>query len=352
MALLWVEGFEAFGAAGGEISPSTILAQKYNTNSSANTCNIVTGRDGINAALFMDTQGAAILSPQLIPNTIDTTITGFAYKSGNLTTNHPICTFRHFSATGAAIDYSALDLWQIGDELAVFRGTTTINTTSSNVLESDTWHYIEMKVKCADSGGTIEVKVDGTTVIDEPSVDSAYATGAVAYPTVGFRRLSAPNTEYYVDDWYICDNTGSTCNDFLGSCTVYTLFPNADASGNMTANSGSDEYAMVNSTTQNTAKYIKDTASGNRCVFEYGALSITPNTVYGVQVNTEAALSANLLKGVKALSQNASGTVNSHTSFPIANDPTAVTQVLETNADGDTWNGTLISSARFGIEVV
>lgn len=349
MALLWIEGFEGLGAAGGEVTPNTIINQKY-TSDVNSTLNTDTGRDGINNCLYFDTLGTAFFTPPLTNNSV--TITGFAYKSGNLTTNHPICTLRHYSGVGATIDYSSLDLWQIGDELRVYNGTTTINTTSSNVLTANTWHYIEMKVLCADSGGTVEVKVDGVSVITNNSTDTAFTTGATHYPVVGFRNLSDPDTGYHLDDWYVCDGTGSTCNDFLGDCTVLTLFPNADASGNMTANSGTDEYAMVNSTTQNTAKYIKDTASGNRCVFEYSNLSFTPNAIYGVQVNTEAALSGNLTKGVKTLSQNGTGTVNSHTSYPILQDATVVTHIAPVNADGSAWTVTLLNSARFGVEVV
>jgi len=349
MALLWIEGFEGMGASGAEVTPNTMFNQKYTSDAQA-TLNIATGRDGVNACLYWDAQGHVVMTPPLTNNV--TTITGFAYKSGNLTTNHPICTFRHYSGAGSAISYISLELWQIGDELEVNRGNSSINVTTTNVLQADTWQYIEMKVLCADSGGTVEVKVDGTTVISEASVDTAYSTGATSYPVVGFRNLSNPSTSFYIDDWYVCDGSGSTHNDFLGDCKVFTLFPNGDASGNMTANSGSDEYAMVNSTTQNTSNYIKDTTSGDRCVFEYETLGYTPNTILGVQVTTEAALSGNLTKGIKTLSQNASGTVNTHTAFPILQDASAVTHIAPVNADGDAWTKALLDTARFGVEVV
>ena len=345
MALLWVDGFEQYGADGGEVT-GNVLVTKY-SSISGSTINVVAGRVA-GTALYLDLTAASIATTPLTMNR--TLIAGVAFKTANTTGNKCLMDFQSPIMDGDPISYGAFGVWQETQNLAIRMGNTTLNSVNV-ALTANTWYYLEFKVYCDVSSGTAVVRLDGTPVVTY-SGDTKYHGVWNNYSNVCFRGGALQT----IDDLYIADGSGSTCNDFLGVCTVYTLLPDGDASGNMTANSGSDEYAMVNGTTLNTANYIKDTASGNRCVFTYGDLPVTPNTIYGVQVNSEANLSSNLTKGLKHVTQNGTGSVNtSCVAHPVDRATTyisAVTDVFETNADGDAWTPALVNDARFGAQVV
>lgn len=346
MALLWVEGWDQF--ASGTIN-ETVEAAKYNTDSGSRVLTAVEGRNSGIAARVDIGNNSGFFTPPLTTNA--TLITGFAFYTETVSANtaSKFLSFRQDNMDGSTIGYDCIDLYQNDQAISLTMFGTGVNT-SANVLSVNTWYYLEMKVYCHNTNGTVEVKLDGNTIITY-SGDTRYADFWDHNSIIGFRGgTTAMNMR--IDDWYICDGSGTTCNDFLGDCRVYTLFPDGDASGNMTANSGSDEYAMVSGNTVNLNKYIKDTTTNNEAVFTYGGLPDTPNTVYGVMVTTEAKMSANLYKGMKTLSQNGSGTINAHTAYPVQEVMSVMTEVFAVNADGSAWTPTLVNDARFGVRVV
>lgn len=348
MALLWVDGFEQYGAQGGELSPNSVLLTKYNGTSTANI-NIAAGRNA-GDSLMIDATAQQIATPLLTMN--DTLIAGVAFKLNNVTGNKCIMDFAVSLLDGDPISYGEMGVWAETQNLAIKMGNSTLNSVNV-ALSANTWYYLEFKVFSDNASGTAEIRLDGNTVVTY-SGDTQYATYFQPYVQVAFRGFNLG--VLHLDDFYVCDRSGNTCNDFLGDCTVYTLLPDGDASGNMSASSGTDEYAMVNGTTLNTSNYIKDTASGNRCVFTYGDLPVTPNTVYGVQVVSEANLTGNLTKGLKNVTQNGTGSVNtSSPGRPVTRATTylgTVWDVYEKNAGGNTWTPALVNDARFGVEVV
>lgn len=346
MALLWVEGFDQYGSSG--TVNVTVQSAKYNTDSGSRDLTAATGRTG-NCVRIDFGNLNAMLTPPLTTNL--TLITGFAYYVESVSeAASRFFTIRQDTVDGSTVGYDCIDLLSINQTIMLSMFGTGVNTSANVITSVNTWYYIEVKVYCHDTNGTVEVRVDGTPIITY-SGDTRQASFWDYNSMVGFRGAAAA-ANIRIDDWYVCDGSGTTCNDFLGDCKVYTLFPDGDASGNMTANSGSDEYAMVNDATVNVTNYIKDTTSGNQAVFTYGGLPVTPNTVYGVMVTTEAEMSGNLYKGMKTLSQNGSGTINAHTSAPVREDISVMTEVFGVNADGNTWTPALVNDARFGVRVV
>jgi hypothetical protein len=308
---------------------------------------VATGRNGSALAI---SSGECLATPTLTNNS--TLIAGVAFRTNNVVGSKCIMDFANMPHDGDPVSYGEMGVWSETQNLAIRIGNTTLNTVNVG-LQIDTWYYLEFKVFADPTNGTAEVKLDGTTVLTY-SGDTQYWTAFTPYALVSFR--GANQFTLTIDDLYVCDGSGSTCNDFLGDCVVYTQYPDGDASGNMTANSGSDEYAMVNGTTLNTTNYIKDTTTGNRCVFTYGDLAVTPNTVYGVQVNSVCNLSSNLVKALKTVTQNGSGTVNTSSATQPVNRATtyigSIFDVYEKNADNAAWTPTLVNDARFGVEVV
>jgi hypothetical protein len=158
----------------------------------------------------------------------------------------------------------------------------------------------------------------------------------------------------YFDDWYICDATGATNNDFLGECRVETLTPNSDASGNWTANSGGDLYAMVDGEIDE-VDYVHETVSGNQALFGSNCLSANASagSVRGVMVSCESNPSGQFTKYAKMMTQNGSGGAiqESGNFVPGSRAPTASTEIMEADPDGASWTPNTINTFRMGVEV-
>ena len=159
----------------------------------------------------------------------------------------------------------------------------------------------------------------------------------------------------YFDGWYICDGVGSTNNNFLGECRVETLTPNSDASGNWTANSGSDLYAMVDGGVIDEVDYIHETVSGNQMLFGSNCLSANASagTIQGVMVSCESNPSGEFTKYAKMITQNGSGGAiqESGNFVPGNRAPTSDTKIMEADPDSASWTSNTVNTFRMGVEI-
>ena len=91
--------------------------------------------------------------------------------------------------------------------------------------------YIEWKVLIADTGGTVELRFDGQTVLsltgldtqdNAPSTWNIFVLGQVNNPS----NTNAATRTLDYDDVYVCDGSGpAPWNNFLGDCRVDARFP-------------------------------------------------------------------------------------------------------------------------------
>lgn len=100
-----------------------------------------------------------------------------------------------------------------------------LGTTSGANILAHTWRYIEVKVTISGSVGQITIKVGETEVLNT-SADKDTLNGSNVY--VGAVELNYVHClDTLIDDFYICDTSGSKNNDFLGDIRVDALRPNA-----------------------------------------------------------------------------------------------------------------------------
>jgi hypothetical protein len=238
------------------------------------------------------------------------------------------------------------------------RGSTTVNTTSGLGLTTNTWYELEMKVYCDTSSGTYEVIVDGVSVLSGTG-NTQYSSSYNYYSKVVFHGSSGTN-QFSIDDLYILDGSGNTNNDFLGqNMKVRDIRPDADASGNWTANGGGSSYSEVNSATQNSSKFVAAASSGLREIFEYSTFTLDGlDEIKGVMVTTEAVTDYTKTLGIKTVSQQGTGTINDGTTYPVLGTNNAsltgaaITEPYDYDPDGNSWNATLLAGVRFGVEAV
>jgi len=355
MALLWVDGFEKYGTVNAAINPSTILNWKYKAIAST-LADMVPGRHG-GKALRIDSLSMYLETPD-VGTGADTLICGFNFKLRDCDNGSWICDFRQPRSDGETIGYNQLTFKCVSvnsaNQIRAIRGGTTLNTSTTVDLQTDTWYHFEAKVKCDNTNGTINVYLDGSEVLT--------FTGNTKHRNVGpdtFSRVlwnTGVADALTIDDLYIMDTSGSKNNDALQDDTtrVEALSPTSDVSGNWTASTGSDLYAMVDEDQQD-ANYIKDDTTGNRAIFEMTNLSANAasGNVNGVMISCDSQQTSRFTKYAKALTQNGSGgTVQHSGNFAPGNtNPLCHTFIMEDDPDGNAWSAATVNSLRTGVEV-
>lgn len=278
MALLFTESFDCAAAAN--------LIKRYSLTSNFVFDGLVTGRTG-QALKMIDTNRSG--ETRALPVSGSTCITGIAVKFFSLTGGQ---------ASGlleikeGVIQHITLWLNSTGF-LEVRRGAYngTLLDTSSVIVPINEWRYLELKVAIDDSAGTYEVRMDGVTFggLIGTSQDTRNG-GAGTWDRV---RLGCcySSLAQYIDDWYICDGSGSVNNDFLGPVQIIAKLPQTDAIGGAGGNTqfalstGSDQGALVDEADPNDdTDYVSDATVGHRVTFNYPAVGLT-GTVLGVVTN-------------------------------------------------------------------
>jgi len=177
----------------------------------------------------------------------DTYITGIAIKPGIYVGDNngtqkldEIMEWRNITEDVTHITVDMVD----GLHLRFNRGTSSYITHVNNALRTGVWQFLEIKITMHETAGAIEVRVNGNEILNETGLNTKDDDGtATEFETIKLMGVDgtaddAGNT--YFDDWYICDDTGSNNNDFLGPLKVETLLPTADSTSNWSAYDGTN----------------------------------------------------------------------------------------------------------------
>jgi hypothetical protein len=203
-----------------------------------------------------------------------------------------------------------------------------------------------MKAKCDNSTGTVEVRLNGVTVINETNVDNRQ--GAVGYYNVC--SIGSEIENYTFDDLYICDRSGSTNNDFLGPIQIHTILPNAAGDTN---NFTSGTYADLDETlVDDDTTYAETVTGGHRLTMNYAATN-NYATIKGLCINSVLSANAALNVAVVTVSgetTNVSGNISANTT----NNSTYNTKTYISELDpaaSAAWTPNTVNAALFGIEL-
>jgi hypothetical protein len=344
MSLLFVDGFNHYVTAD--------LNKKWTNIGGAPTVGSTYARYGTNGVLFSSTTDCL---RKAVQNEASLVI-GCAFRMVAITGVSPniICLY-----DGTTLQV-AVRLNPDGS-LTVHRGGTALTggTSTAGLITVATWNYLEFKVTVSDSisAGSCKVRLNGVDVItvatgqDTKATSNAYAT-EVMFSGEGsvYSSLGAPDA--WMDDIYICNQSGSTNNDFLGDCRVDTLFPSGAGNYTQFTPSTGSNYTTVDETAPNTTDYNDGASSGDRDSYVMGNLSaIASSTVYGVQVNAAilkddaGARSAGTM--VRSNSTNSDGA-----SVALSTSQVYISQVYEQNPDGSVaWTETTVNAMEAGVKV-
>lgn len=214
-------------------------------------------------------------------STDDTLILGFAGYVETLTNGDVMLRFED----GATVQVQFR--FYTDGSISAFRGGTLLGNSGAGKFLEDTWQYYEFKVKFANTGGTVDVRVNGVSVLSLSSQDTQDTANAYA---TNWRLAGASGylENLYVDDLYLADSTGTVNTDFLGDVKVETLLPNGN--GNSSGMTGSDSnqtdnYLLVDDNPVVTTDYVESATEGHKDTYAMGNLASTNVSVYGMQVS-------------------------------------------------------------------
>lgn len=277
MALLWIEGFEGYGTTIG--SNAYIPARGYSYVNSSTY--LTTGRMfGYGAKPNISNFGSLLTTPAL--TTDSTLIAGCAFYFP-FSDRYAGISFYYNGTLGVNVVFNPASSSSITANL----GDTALETFSGFqvLINTNIWYYLEVKVLCHPTDGTIEVRLNGTTIISLSGINTQ--TGAEPY----YNMVSLGGSYHsQCDDFYVCDGTGATCNDFQGVCKVIGIFPNADtATIQWAPSTGTTHYNLVNENPRNTSDYVSTGTQSDTDLYSYPSLT-GDTTIIGIQVNTQASL--------------------------------------------------------------
>jgi len=354
MALLWVDGFEGYGdSSGGTPLPTGVLADKYRWVGQESQMDMynATTRWGSGWVLRLTSSSAwqcAFDTDDITTN--DTLIQGVAFRINNkdgLAAFHqwPILAFKNDNG-----DWNCSLLHTKGTFTVLGPNDSFIGSCRVNI-ERFTYHYIEMKVKSHQTAGEVEVRVNGCPVMQVSSVNTMHTANKVS-TRGGLGRYVAPQSSQYcrVDDYYICDGSGNTCNDFLGNCRVETLWPDGDDSVSWTTTANSaNHYENVNRNQRDgSTDYVEESGSGVLDRFTLDNTSVTWDTIegvagwYGAWYSTSSAGLQGHFDSNGTTSNSANMTLTTGVLIDFQH-------ILETDPDtGNSWNSTTINALKCG----
>lgn len=347
MSLLWIEGFESFGTTNG-VAPVG-LDRKYQANARVPLTDVQAGR--VAGHSWYGNTGSSPTITTINLGALTGFVTGIGVKYDQQPSTDVF--FNTYDSNGAqAINFRTY--WTgSATEIRAYRGGTLLGTSSGSGLTTATWFYLEFKVTIHNSTGTIDIKVDGSDVLNLTGQDTQVGTPQNVV-TFSLTSSGATPRYFWYDDWYICDLLGSTNNDFLGDHRVDILVPNAAGdSTDWTPDAGSNYDRVNENPADDDTTYVESNTSTDRDLYNFQS---TPgvSAVKGVQLNTvvretdaEIFQLKHIAKSGTTTDVGSAQTVGSGASY------TNIYKVYEENPDTSAaWTDSELNSAQFGIEVV
>jgi len=245
MALLWIDGFDHYGTApnSSALAINSLLRRWKHCVDSESSFRVAYPQYGDGWALWLYANNLALTAPDLTTNA--TLVVGFRYQHGASVASTILSLLDGCDSNTPTIyvkvnDSSYLEVW-LND------GTPALLATSSAAIDPGSWLYLELKVVCSATAGSVDLHVDGNSV--------ATFTGRTKtdqqtdeYNTT-FRLQNGVDQQGSFDDLYALDGTDPNSigrnTDFLGKRCVWTLRPTGVNYTNWTPSSGTDNSALV-----------------------------------------------------------------------------------------------------------
>ena len=123
----------------------------------------------------------------------------------------------------------------------------TILGTSAPVLVSNAFNHVEALVKCNNTTGSIQVYVNGISILNLTAIDTAVTLEECSQ--INFSSANGfdgtPRADVYMRDLFIWDDTGALNNSVAGTVNVISLVPTSDNSLNWAPSTGTTGFDIL-----------------------------------------------------------------------------------------------------------
>ncbi len=348
MALLYIESFDHQATAD--------FFKKWTTPALGGGGAIVAGagRCG-SSALHFSAIGGAIKG---------VTVTGTASKGWCGFAYHGVATFvgtEFFRVyAGSAVNWSAR--WELSGAISVRNGYggTMARSSAADVLRAGAYAYVEFGWTISATVGTITIRVNNVEVLAATGLHTTLVLPAPATTWDAVAVVNDNNSEAYVDDLYIADDTDDgllpATSTFFGDVRVERLRPTADgASSGWTVTGGGTHANAVDKDADSTltTPAITSATVGTRDTNAYGDPSVTTGACFGVQISALAVKDAAGPTTIGAVVRH-SGTDSVQTAqSPPQTTPQYLVTTLQRNpVTAGAWTLAQVAAAEFGVERV
>lgn len=211
------------------------------------------------------------------------------------------------------------------------------------------WNYIEAKITFS-STGSYDIRVNGVTVMSGTGNTDQTSQGTTNL--VQFGHVQNKRLQY--DDFYICDDSGTVNNNFLGEVYVQKVRPNAAGDDADFTPSSGDNYAAVDEDTiDDDSTYVESRTANEKDLYHYENLdSGVVGTIFGVIAKPVLKKTDGGARTYRLLAKSGSTETNSGTRYPSVS---YVRQGYIWETDPDTsaqWTVSGFNAAQFGLQVV
>ena len=368
MAIQWLESFDAID--------TSLFGAKGWVATGAPTVSTTTPRTG---AQCLDCGAAGRYVSKAVPTPGATMYLGFAFRTASLATysgaspiSQSLCGFASVAGTNTHL---TLEVTTTGG-LLVYRhepyyndsgraytaasdyGTTTNADgeratigSAGSVISTNTWYYVEMKVVIHQTTGSVEVRLNGVTVINVTGVDTRCGTltgGTATVDTIHLGKGYGPTAYQGFDDVYVSDS------EFLGDIGVHCLLPTGNgfhsellgSDGNST-----DNYALVDEAPGATADYVGSSTDNQKDTYIFSNLAPAAGTVKGVQLSALAMKTDAGSRSIRLLDRYG-GVDGASPDVPLSTTWTYASVIEElSQATFSAWTKDEIDNTEFGVQI-
>ena len=236
--LLWMDGFDHYGSSssrlleGAYAAASLVTLSNLNPRTGTRHARILGAFDNGLRRVFGDDKAVAGV--------------GFAFSIPSLPTNSTSLCLASFRDNGNDVFCSVMVTSTGQLRVTSGYGTGPVLATGPVSIVPGSYQHFECRAEIGGGLASIEVRVNGVTVLNAPGLVVAEGEAAqVQIGTSGQGAFGFP-THLDVDDLYAWDGEGTANNDFVGDKKVYTAFPSSDGAVQEWAPSeGTDGFAML-----------------------------------------------------------------------------------------------------------
>jgi hypothetical protein len=331
MAVLAMEGFEH-----GDVTLLTDPVSLYDSNLSASY-----GRFGGKGCFMQSADSFRLYTKN---GNYSTFTFGFAWKLV-LDSNYNSTYSTTYSPIFFYSDTSYSSFLQFVNVNKIRFVTRTGSTTGDFVgdgfqMTLNNWYYFEIKVVQHATAGTVTMKVNGQTVVDETDLLTNYGGDYIDY--IYIREID----NFYIDDIYVTDG------EFLGDVKIRGFVPDANGTVNdFTPSSGSNYQCVDEVPSTDDTDYVDGSDPGD--IDLYGITTGALSTVKAVKVLNQVKKTDAGTREARAICRSNGSNYNGTTVSLLDTYSNLCQHIWETDPDdSNAWNQTKLEAAEFGLEIV